>query len=550
MCSGVLHRRTRTQRRWGRALASVFVSALALTPVAAQTQADLPVGPLTLADVLSLAERRSEAIAIARMALQRADVQDQLVQTGKRPQLSGSATYERSVVNEFSGLFGAGSGGEPCPAYTLNPAAGLDARVSEIERAVDCGAIGGGGLFGGGGNTNLNNLPFGRANTWRATLSFSQPLYSGGRVEAASSAVAVNRASAGLAITGTTAQLLFDVTQAYYDAVLSERLVAIAQATIDQAAATLTQTRAGFDAGTQPEFEVLRASVNRDNQVPTLIRQRVNRDLALLRLKQKLELPPDFALRLSERLDDDQLAPSPVFAKRVVALERTLGTGDAAQFTLQSNTPLPERNAVQEAAALVRLREAELKVTEAERKPTVNLVSTYSRIAFPSGLFPTFNRQNWAVGAQMNVPILTGGRQRANESMARVEIEQARLQQRQAAELAALDTRSAWAELVAARATWQASAGTIQQATRAYEIASVRFGAGVSTQLELSDARLLLQQAEANRAVAARELQVARARASLLPNLPLGGGTSTAAAPTGTQGGAPQGGATTQAGTR
>ena len=59
---------------------------------------------------------------------------------------------------------------------------------------------------------------------------------------------------------------------------------------------------------------------------------------------------------------------------------------------------------------------------------------------------------------------------------------------------ASLDTRSAWAELLAARAAWEATAGTVQQATRAFEIADVRYRAGVSTQLELSDSRLLLQQ--------------------------------------------------------
>ena len=91
-------------------------------------------------------------------------------------------------------------------------------------------------------------------------------------------------------------------------------------------------------------------------------------------------------------------------------------------------------------------------------------------------------------------------------------------------------TRSAWAELIAARAAWEATAGTVQQATRAYEIADVRYRAGVSTQLELSDSRLLLQQADANRALAARDLQVARARVALLPELPLGGGGATGGA--------------------
>ena len=126
------------------------------------------------------------------------------------------------------------------------------------------------------------------------------------------------------------------------------------------------------------------------------------------------------------------------------------------------------------------------------------------------------------MGASVQVPILTGGRQRGDELAARADVEESRTRLQQVEELAGLDTRLAWAELLAARATWEASAGTVQQATRAYEIADVRYRAGVSTQLELTDSRLLLQQAEANRAQAARDVQVARARVALLPELPLG----------------------------
>ncbi|MBA2627885.1 MAG: TolC family protein, partial [Gemmatimonadales bacterium] len=63
-------------------------------------------------------------------------------------------------------------------------------------------------------------------------------------------------------------------------------------------------------------------------------------------------------------------------------------------------------------------------------------------------------------------------------------------------------------------------AGTVEQAQRAYAIAEVRYREGISTQTELGDARLLLQQALANRAQAARDLQVARVRMTLLPDLP------------------------------
>ena len=86
-------------------------------------------------------------------------------------------------------------------------------------------------------------------------------------------------------------------------------------------------------------------------------------------------------------------------------------------------------------------------------------------------------------------------------------------------------------------AVLEASAGTIEQATRAYQIAEVRFQSGVSTQLELADARLLLQLAEANRAQAARDLQVARARVALLPDLPLGVSSGITALPAPQSGG-------------
>jgi outer membrane protein len=131
--------------------------------------------------------------------------------------------------------------------------------------------------------------------------------------------------------------------------------------------------------------------------------------------------------------------------------------------------------------------------------PSVTFNSSDGRNAYPAGVFPKFDRVNWTVGASMSLPILTGGRQRGDEQVARAELEQARLQRQQVEELATLDTQSAWAELLASRAAWE-------------------------------DSRLLLQQAEANRAQAARNLQVARARVALLPNLPIGAGAGTGTA--------------------
>jgi len=477
--------------RQRRALAVGFLLVACVIPGVAAGQTPEVRAPLTLAAALEIAEARSESIALARTALVRNEGDLVRVKSARRPQLSGTATYERSLANEFQGVF------------------------DDID-------FGGGGDGSDGADNSFANLPFGRANTWRATLAFSQNLYSGGRVAAQEALVAVGRQSGEQALTATRAQVLFDVTQAYFDAALSGRLVAIAEATFDQADATLRQVQAGFDAGTQPEFEVLRARVNRDNQMPLVIRQRVNRDVALLRLKQWMNLPPDAELQLAEGLDDERLTPPQPFVEAVASIESSLPAASATTFTLQSNLPLPDRNAVAEAQTAVQAREASLQAVRAERRPNLNLTSNYSRIAYPEVLLPAFNRSNWSIGATVTMPFMTGGRQKGDEMVARADVEQARIQLRQTEEFAALDTRSTWAELVAARAAWEATSGTVQQATRAYEIAEVRYQAGLSTQLELTDARLLSRQAEANRAQAARDLQVARARAALLPNLPVG----------------------------
>src|SRR5204863_1610983 len=91
-------------------------------------------------------------------------------------------------------------------------------------------------------------------------------------------------------------------------------------------------------------------------------------------------------------------------------------------------------------------------------------------------------------------------------------------------QFAALDARVALNALQEAQASWEASRGTTDQAQRAYAIDQVRYREGISTQTDLTQSRLLLEQARANRALAARDLAVARVRLALLRDLPLQSG--------------------------
>lgn len=458
---------------------------------------------LTLEEALRLAGATSEAVAIAEAAIARAEGDRIRARGLTHPQLSASASYDRALASEFSGLFD--SAGPPCPPLDIDASRPLTERVAEIERALDCGAVG--GFTFGGGDDDEGALPFGRENTWRAGLTFTQGIYSGGRVGSARALASASYGVAEIGLDTARAQLALDVTRAFYDAALADRLVTIAEASYEQADALYAQTRQLFDAGSRPEFELLRAQVARDNQLPVVIRARSTRDIAYLRLRQLLDLPSGTPLQLEAGLADPALPPPGAFALALAEAD--------AQY---------ERATVRQAEGAVAVNEAAVDLAKAQRMPALSLVSNLQEVAYPSGIFPSDWRTNWTVGASLTVPILSGGRLAADIAVAAADLATAQARLQQARELSALDAETARQELIAAEAAWRAGAGTVAQARRAYEIAELRYREGISTQLELADSRLALESAEANRAQAARDVQVARARIALLPNLPFSGG--------------------------
>jgi outer membrane protein TolC len=404
---------------------------------------------------------------------------------------------------------------------TIDNQAPLSDRVAEIERALrDCPPTG--NLFGGGTDDedSTRSLPFGRSNTYRLNLSFSQNVYTGGRLQAQEIRARLGRENAALTLTSTRAQVALDVAQAYFDAVLSDRLVAIAEATLAQAEGTAEQVRLQREAGRIAEFDLLRAQVTRDSQRPEVIRRRNARDVAYLRLKQLLDLPLDSPIQLVSTLEEPVLPPPAARFAQVIASAEA-GTGSRV------------RTAVTQAGNDVQQREAGVKIAKAQRLPSVSVNSAYGRVAYPANV-PGFGdfRTNWTIGATAQVPVFTGGRLKADEASARADLVETQARLQLTRELATLDEASTRLELANARAAWESTAGIVQQAQRAYEIADLRYREGLSTQLELSDARLLLQQAQASRAQAARDVQLVRVKLALLPDLPLSTGGTVPAAQT------------------
>jgi outer membrane protein TolC len=463
---------------------------------------------LTLEDALRRAETGSEVLGIARAGLDRARGQERQARSGYFPQLAAGASYTRTLESQFSGFAegadtAAGPVG-PCTGYRPDPSLPLDQRVAELERGLDCSVNS--APFGGA-------LPFGQANNWSLGLSLSQTVFDWSLYGRAGAASAIRRASA-IDLDTERAQLVLDVATAYYDAVLSERLVGIAESTLVQTERTLRDVELGHEVGTQPEFDLLRARVARDNQLPVVIRQRNGRELAYVRLRQLLDLPQGVLLALTEEITVTELAEPatlPTPAREIRAAADTLG-GERAEV-LASAERLRAAEGLQQAAT-------------GEALPVLSVGSDYARIGFGDDVVPDWGQwvNDWTVYAQVSVPLFTGGRLAGRRDEAAADRRDAELRLRAARELAARDSVAVLVDREAAEETWRASRGAAGEAARAYEIAEVRFREGISTQTELADSRLGLQLARANEVQAARDVLVARLREALLPWLPLGAG--------------------------
>jgi outer membrane protein TolC len=503
-----------------------LAAALVLGP--ALVAAQQPRGrTLALDEAMRLAETQSEGVRIAQAGVLRARGQQMEARSQFLPQVNASLTYTRTLASQFEALQ-AGPAPvpppgtppvpppdtstffQPCTRY-LAPGGATDVeRLVGLETFARCSS-------GGGLGIDFSRVGFGAKNEYRVGLQGSVTLFSGGRVQAQNRSADAGRRSAEIELASQRATIYLNVTEAYFDAVLTDRLVAIAESSLVQTETALRQTQLARQVGNQSEFELLRAQVSRSNQLPAVIQRRTARDLAYLRLKQLLNIPFTETLVLSTQLADERQLMS-------VAQAGGVSAGGAA-----SDTSASARAPVRQLEEAVTAQRSALRSARAEWLPAITLSSQYGRVAFPAAGVPQWSNflSNWTVSLGATLPLFTGGRIKGSTLVAEAGLREAQARLDQTRELASLDARQAIAQLEEAQATFEASAGTAEQATRAYTIAEVRYREGLSTQLELTDSRLLLQQATANRAQAIRDLQVARIRLALLRDLPIGAGAST-----------------------
>ncbi|HMJ90262.1 MAG TPA: TolC family protein, partial [Candidatus Acidoferrum sp.] len=288
-------------------------------------------------------------------------------------------------------------------------------------------------IAGGTGGATAFDLEFADQH-WSADVRIIQSLYEGGRINAALRTAKLTREQALLSHQTVIADVLRDVRVSYYDVLLAEQLIAVQEASVKLLQQELSETRTRFDAGTVPQFNVLRAEVELANARPRLIRARnayrIGKDTFATLLGEKVSRDiEEVRLQLTDKLD-----ARPVDVKLSEALAKAF----------ENRTEL---------AALrkgVALREQQIIDARSGYKPSVQLFAGYGAKSSQFSSDLTEELHGWEAGAQLNWNIfdgfLTGGR-----------IEQAKALRERADEdvtdvsrRVELEVRTAWSSFVEA----------------------------------------------------------------------------------------------------
>lgn len=366
-------------------------------------------------------------------------------------------------------------------------------------------------------STAVNSV-FNQPNTYAVTASLSQTLFQGGRIIAATRAASDVRSASRLDEQETRARLNVDVQRAYLNALFAARLAEIQRSSVDLATARLEQLEQLQAAGRAARYDVLRARVERANLEPLAIQADNDRDLATLDLKRLLNIPVSQPIVLTTKLDADAVAGMV-----------------PAMASLADSAALPNRAAVRSAEFTTQSRRESIAIARADLLPSLSIGFSTGYQAFPPlgfGFPDRFGRtaadfcdagttgrvcQNggWfadrSISATLSFPIFDGLRAKSNLNAAQAQLRIAELQLQVERETVAIEVARARAELLRARSVFDARQQNSSEAQEAFQLASLRFSRGLSTQLEVTDAQLALATAQSGEARATYDLYLATA---------------------------------------
>ncbi len=336
---------------------------------------------------------------------------------------------------------------------------------------------------------------------YSASLSLRQLIYDFGQTQATITTAEEMVQAGRLDKAERNQQVALDVQVAYYALLGARRLLAVHEETVAQFVEHLAQTKAFFEIGIRPKFDVTKAELDltnaRLNQVKAVNAAEVAEGQLLNAMGILVEALPRRGgkIQIEEPLEEPPL----------------LHTMTASEDEMFEKAMLL-RPAVHAIAAKERSAWAAIRFAERGYFPIIAGTADYTYLQ--QGFQQRFleGRGDWGVGISLTAPLLTGSLQASKVAEARAHFEQVQADAEALRQDIRLEIKQARANLSDARERVQTSDLAIRQAQESLDLANGRFQAGVGNTLERTDAQTLLTSAKTAKIQAIYDYNVAAAR--------------------------------------
>ena len=355
------------------------------------------------------------------------------------------------------------------------------------QRALFQMFSGGGSSGGSGSDVNIGEIFSGRQDAATAQLRVTQVLFTWGQVGAAVRAAKLGFGLADEQLRRFRQDVARDVTTGFYDVLVAQELVKIAELDLAQKQRHLDEATKRQLAGTATDYDVLAAQVAVENAAPNVIRTQ--------NLVRTARLQLAFLLAETGEIDASGTLSTPLEA--VPAYQETVAKA------LDNRPDLGELKATRGVYSEL------VTIAKAADKPRVDFSTGWGagwvglkRISSHGYL--------WNAGLFASVPLFDGFRTKGQVAQARSDLARISLDEMKLRDAVALQVQAAIDAVREASDVVKALSGTVQQAEKLLSLAEKGFELGVKTRLEVQDAELNASNARLSLARAQRDYRVAR----------------------------------------
>ncbi len=279
--------------------------------------------------------------------------------------------------------------------------------------------------------------------------------------------------------------LIWSVSQQYYQALAAEDLVEVAQAALVASKDHEKLVRARAEVGAAAPVDLLPAEADAAEAELALIQAQNSADLAKAQLKRTMGVSPMYRLRLARPGPSEADYRPPPF-------------GEALSLSLERR---PEVASLYQSigSAISQLRAAEV---------TKNAALSVSA-QYELGLSGPQEGENWSVVAYLNTFLFDGGQRKANVDAARANLRSLRAREQDLINAIGLEVETALLDVQTAGESLEAAEKTVASAEAQLGAAEGKYREGVGIFVEILDAQETATRARTNRVRAMYDYQTA-----------------------------------------